>query len=145
MNPQDRVFDSRPGFDGQHRGYCGKQLGESMSDALKRIRDRCSRTFPPRAVATIMLRNFQSMMIHLLVGMDAMRSGWFACDFLWLLALYPVLLLAVSCAKQRLVRAESGSAQPARGNDRLTQMTEIAAACDSTFLSLLARPSSIAG
>ena len=71
-----------------------------MSDALKRIVDRCSRTFSLRAVATIMFRSFQSMMIHLFVGMDAMRSGGFAGDFWWLFAPYPILLFVVFCAKK---------------------------------------------
>ena len=41
------------------------------------------------------------MMIHLLIGMDAMRSGCFACDSWWIFAPYTILLLVVSYAKKR--------------------------------------------
>jgi hypothetical protein len=102
------------GFKGQHRGNSENRLGEGMSDALMRIIDRCGRTFPLRAVATIMFRRFQSMMIHLLVGMDAMRSGGFACDFWWLFAPYPILLLVVSCAKKRFGARRAAARSPAR-------------------------------
>jgi hypothetical protein len=92
-----------------------------------------------------MFGSFQSMMIHLLVGMDAMRSGWFACDFWWLFAPYSILLFAASCTKKRVGARRAAARSPRAANDRLTQMTEITGAFDSTILSLLARPSSIAG
>jgi hypothetical protein len=50
-----------------------------MLDAFKRTIDRCSRTFPLRAVAKIMFRSFQSMMRHLL--------GWDGCDEIRLVCL----------------------------------------------------------
>jgi hypothetical protein len=53
------------------------------------------------------------MMIHL--GMDAMRSGCFACGFWCLFAPYPILLFVVSCAKKRFgARRERQRAAGAR-------------------------------